>query len=179
MKNSKGFTLVELLAVITILAIIMLVAIPNVISIADRNKKESYIQAAKQMMTQVEYKVRSDTSIPLPNSNQVTIIYLSCISNSELDNGPEGFPYDKNNSFVAIYNVGNTYVYYATLREVDTASDFVQGINLLSQAELNASASIKQVKKSLTNYAPRLGSNFNFTNNAGQNLNKNVIYLCK
>ena len=36
--NNKGFTLVELLAVLVIIALIGAIAIPNVISIADNNK---------------------------------------------------------------------------------------------------------------------------------------------
>lgn len=42
MKDNKGFTLVEILAVITIIAIILLVIIPSVDSIIKSNKDEAY-----------------------------------------------------------------------------------------------------------------------------------------
>ena len=45
--NKKGFTLVELLGVLIILSIIMLIAVPNVISILDKNKKNFFIADAK------------------------------------------------------------------------------------------------------------------------------------
>ena len=35
MKNKKGFTLVELLAVIVILAVILVIAIPRIIDVID------------------------------------------------------------------------------------------------------------------------------------------------
>ena len=39
MKNEKGFTLVELLATVSILGIIMLIAVPNILGTVERNKK--------------------------------------------------------------------------------------------------------------------------------------------
>lgn len=42
MKNKKGFTLVELLAVIVILALLVAIAVPSTISISNRLKKNMY-----------------------------------------------------------------------------------------------------------------------------------------
>ena len=42
MKNKKGFTLVELLAVIAILAILVILAIPNVIKLYNNAKKTDF-----------------------------------------------------------------------------------------------------------------------------------------
>ena len=41
--NKKGFTLVELLAVMAIIAVIGMIAIPNVIRLMDNNKKDKII----------------------------------------------------------------------------------------------------------------------------------------
>ncbi len=42
MKNNKGFTLVELMAVIVILAILVTIAVPSAISISNKIKKKMY-----------------------------------------------------------------------------------------------------------------------------------------
>lgn len=42
-KNTKGFTLVELLAVIVVLAIIILIAMPSVMSAMDKARKNSLV----------------------------------------------------------------------------------------------------------------------------------------
>jgi prepilin-type N-terminal cleavage/methylation domain-containing protein len=42
MKKSRGFTLVELLAVIVILAVILVIAIPNVMKVIDKAKLDAY-----------------------------------------------------------------------------------------------------------------------------------------
>ena len=47
MKN-KGFTLVELLAVIAILAILVIIALPNVLKMFNDSKKNSFLTEAKQ-----------------------------------------------------------------------------------------------------------------------------------
>ena len=50
MKNKKGFTLVELLAVIVVLAIIMVIAVPNVIESINETKAKTKFIAAKEIV---------------------------------------------------------------------------------------------------------------------------------
>jgi type IV pilus assembly protein PilA len=57
LKNKKGFTLVELLAVIVILAIILAIAIPGISGIINSAKKGSFESDAKMIVTGIEYKV--------------------------------------------------------------------------------------------------------------------------
>ncbi len=47
MKNNKGFTLVELLAVLTIVVIILLIALPSIYSSVERNRSKSDAQMWK------------------------------------------------------------------------------------------------------------------------------------
>ena len=68
-KNNKGFTLIELLAVVVILAVIMTLAIPNIVSTINKNKKEALIEDAKKFQASAEYKLVSDTKIQKPNTN--------------------------------------------------------------------------------------------------------------
>ncbi|MBE6161277.1 MAG: type II secretion system protein [Firmicutes bacterium] len=48
MNNKKGFTLVELLAVIVVLAIIILVAMPNVLSAMDKARRNALVTEASE-----------------------------------------------------------------------------------------------------------------------------------
>ncbi|MGN1028522.1 MAG: prepilin-type N-terminal cleavage/methylation domain-containing protein, partial [Bacilli bacterium] len=43
MKNRKGFTLIELLAVIAILAILIIIALPNVMKMYVKAKKNTFL----------------------------------------------------------------------------------------------------------------------------------------
>ena len=60
MKN-KGFTLVELLAVIAILAIIVIFALPNVLEMYNRAKKELFLTEAKTIYKETSKKYISET----------------------------------------------------------------------------------------------------------------------
>ena len=53
MRN-KGFTLVELLAVIVILAIISLIATPMVLGVIEKSKKSAAIESANGIMDAAE-----------------------------------------------------------------------------------------------------------------------------
>ena len=85
----KGFTLVELLAVIAILAIILVIAVPRVQNTIEESKKSSFLSSAKAILRQVEYdKADSGT--------------FTSTSLSTLDIKASETDYDLNNSRVYI-----------------------------------------------------------------------------
>ena len=78
MKNKKGFTLVELLAVIAILAILVIIAIPNVLKMFNDAKKNSFLTEAKTVYSEAGKKYISD-SITSPGNNE----YVYCKSKTD------------------------------------------------------------------------------------------------
>ena len=56
MKKKKGFTLVELLAVIVILAVILIIAMPRISDVINNSKKSSFEATAKLIASQAEKK---------------------------------------------------------------------------------------------------------------------------
>lgn len=59
-NNQKGFTLVELLAVIVILGIIAAIAIPSIGSIIDNSKKDAHVSNAEMLMSAARLAVASN-----------------------------------------------------------------------------------------------------------------------
>lgn len=159
--KKNGFTLIELLATILILALIMIIAVPNVMSTIDKNKQDTYVEDAKKMITLAEYKIRSDTSIPLPTSGNCIIVPLNSLNLSDFNEGPEGGSYDLENSYVLVARNGNSYLYYATI--VENYDDSKRGIPLTSRNELNKENARKNVfsNDDLTIVKPTIGSNIN------------------
>ncbi len=108
MKNNKGFTLIELIAVVVILAVIMLIAVPNVVSTINKNKKEAFIEDAKKFKAAVEAKIASDTSIDKPNSDNAILFPLEKVGKAEISESPYGTKYSKSKSFVIVVKVPMT-----------------------------------------------------------------------
>ena len=61
MKGKKGFTLVELLAVIVILAIILAIAVPGISGIISSAKRGAFESDAKMIATGIEYAILEST----------------------------------------------------------------------------------------------------------------------
>ena len=61
MKNKKGFTLVELLAVIAILAILVIIALPNVMGMFNDAKKSSFTTECKRIYKVAEQAFMNDS----------------------------------------------------------------------------------------------------------------------
>ena len=78
MKN-KGFTLVELLAVIAILAILVIIALPNVLKMFNDAKKNSFLTEAKTIYSEVSKKYISESM----KGNKLT--YVSSEDDTKLD----------------------------------------------------------------------------------------------
>ena len=58
--NKKGFTLVELLAVIAILAILVIIALPNVLSMFNKAKKDTFASETKDMVRIAQQQYLAD-----------------------------------------------------------------------------------------------------------------------
>ena len=77
--KKKGFTLVELLAVIAILAILVIIALPNVLKMFNDSKKNSFLTEAKTIYSEVSKKYISETM----KGNKLT--YISSEDNTKLE----------------------------------------------------------------------------------------------
>ena len=61
MKKNKGFTLVELLAVIAILAILVIIALPNVMGMFNDAKENSFMTECKQIYKVAQQQYINDS----------------------------------------------------------------------------------------------------------------------
>ena len=85
--KKKGFTLVELLAVIAILAILVIIALPNVINLYIKAQKETFLTETKKICTEAEKKFISDSI-----SNKITKV-INSEGNTKLDMTGEKLQY--------------------------------------------------------------------------------------
>ena len=79
--NKKGFTLVELLAVIAILAILVIIALPNVIKLYNNAKKNSFLTEAKTIYKEAANKYITESM----KGNKVSYINSNNKYTSSLD----------------------------------------------------------------------------------------------
>ncbi len=106
--NKKGFTLIELIAVVVIMAIIALLATPNIVNMIDKGKKEDYVADAKSFISKATYmykqeKYRNDTNYFTSNSSKTAYtIKLKVIKDiKEQDKiDPYGHNYDLQESYI-------------------------------------------------------------------------------
>lgn len=81
--NKKGFTLVELLAVIVILGVLLMIAVPAIQNVINKSKKNAFIDQAKLAVENVETMI-SVTEVTMPEGKNSCDIALSDI---KLDRG--------------------------------------------------------------------------------------------
>lgn len=122
MKDKRGFTLVELLAVIIILAILMLVAIPSVSNYIVNSRKEAYIQSAKQVVTGVVNLVNAN-KFDLYDQDTTYYIPASC---AKLESGGQssfGGKWEKN--YVVVTFTGEDFDYYYTALDSTKTGNYI------------------------------------------------------
>ena len=109
--NKKGFTLVELLAVITLLAILSGLAIPNVISSINNSRKNSFLLDAKRMVSKAEGLISSSSSDRNEAKNHGIVYHFSDLNEKrEFTTDADGGSFSQD-TFVSVSVSGNTYQY--------------------------------------------------------------------
>ena len=92
--NKKGFTLVEVLAVIVILGIIMVIMIPNINHLIKENEKDNYnilkngiISAAKAYLSDYRYEIKvdfGDNTTCIEGEKNISVIDTQELTNSRI-----------------------------------------------------------------------------------------------
>lgn len=108
--NKKGFTLIELIAVVVIMSIIAVIATPNVINMMETGNNKKYISDASNFISKAKYMYKKEQykdKFNKPNQDEATI-KLSEIVGITVDDekDPHGYPYDLEHSTVTIYTQG-------------------------------------------------------------------------
>lgn len=115
--KKNGFTLVELLASLTILGVLMVVTVPNVVGILSQNRDKTYVEDAKKMISAAKYKFTGNNGIIKPGNGQCIVISLGYLDNAEFENPPNEGEYSKEQSYVVIKRTTNKYEFYARIVE--------------------------------------------------------------
>ena len=121
MKN-KGFTLVELLAMLTVIAIIMVVAIPNINGMLKNQRLNQIKIDATSMVEAAKMKASKNPSLAKIKSGECIVFSLNYLDDNEnIVKGPNGGYYDLYDSIV-VYTREDTsqskkYKYYVRLVE--------------------------------------------------------------
>ena len=103
LKNKKGFTLVELLAVIVVLAIIMVIAVTQVNSTIKKSRTNSFLSSYKMLVKEIKSRMAmeglGDAATTIACSDAASCATLYDISSSDYDmvvtaNGTNGYKLD-------------------------------------------------------------------------------------
>lgn len=112
--NKKGFTLIELLAVIVILALISLIAIPNITSVIENNKKELMVTDAIHLISLARYEIEANPSYRAKSEYIMYMKSLNALGQIK-DENAFGEIYDQDKSYVKYTKKTYTFeVYLAT-----------------------------------------------------------------
>ena len=116
MKKKKGFTLVELLAVIVILAVILIIAMPKISDVIKNSKESSLETTAKLIASQAEKKYTENQV--LDNSSTIKCSDVAKISDADYESCNITFD-SKGNAKVTIVGKGK----FEGLQVVDGTKD--------------------------------------------------------
>ena len=86
MKNNKGFSLVEIIAVITILTLLMVMAVPTVTRLLSKNKEKAYNSKIETIFKQAKQYARDNESFLYSNSGSYGKYVCNTITVGQLKN---------------------------------------------------------------------------------------------
>jgi len=114
--NKKGFTLIELIAVVVILGIIILIAVPAVTSYIRGSDDAVYANSIYSYVQEVKMLYSEKQIGPYINKNEIMVVPLSSITmqKGNLDSSPYA-KIEQEQSYIVVERTANSVKYYATV----------------------------------------------------------------
>ena len=130
--NRKGFTLVELIAMLVVLGVLMAIAIPNISGIIKSNRESIGIEDINKMVRNANQKMETKKA-RFPAINKCVVMSLRYINNNDdFKEGLNGGQYDEMESVIVITkkkvagsSVSSKYKYYIRLVEKKNSLTYV------------------------------------------------------
>ena len=147
MKKNKGFTLVELLAVIVILGLLITLSVPLIFKYTKSSKNNAYVSDASKLISLAEYKMKSkSTNIKTPDYGNCIVLGFNYLDDGSFTNPPGKGSYYGPASFITVKNNDGKLEYYVTLVENVKNSDGYVGIRFVSQNSIKNDSADSLVK---------------------------------
>ncbi len=154
--KQKGFTLIELIAMVVVLGVLMAISVPNIAGILKNNRENIVKEDVSKMVGNAKTKIKIKQAQYPKSEGQCVVMSMGFVdNNNDLKEGINGGKYDHNESFVVIRKEkqkDHTYIYrfYVRIVEESTGARKYE-IPLTEHNELS-----KNAKKYLTNKAPTI-----------------------
>ncbi len=176
--NRKGFTLVELIAMMVVIAVLMAIAVPNITGIIKKNRESIGIEDVNKMIGNAKTKIETQ-KIKAPKLDECVVISLNYLdTNNDFKTGINGGTYDANESVIVvakkqISGATSKYKYYLRLVETKDGHTYINqnkdGIAKLIYYEDFANDPAKNGPKEVNSY-----TTFNLSSNTNEQI-KNII----
>ncbi|MBR3210495.1 MAG: type II secretion system protein [Bacilli bacterium] len=145
MKNNKGFTMIEVIAAVTLIGIISIIVFPQVFGVVERSRKKIYVEDATRLLAKAQFVMNSKSNeIVKPNDRGILILGLDFLDKDEFQNTPNGGEYLVDYTYVAVVNNAGKY-YYSVMTVEKTKHGDYQGIELSSEEEVHSSKAANHV----------------------------------